>query len=94
MELKYYIYPSCGEITTKEKICEDIEYGGMGLCGCEYIKMIWNSQEKDFEPDYYRCYPEWIEISELIANKLLSVENHVTRLEMFSTVPKRDYLCS
>jgi len=46
---EWYICPFCGEITTKEGILEDIEIGGMGLCGCEYIKMIWNSEFKDFD---------------------------------------------
>ena len=94
MENKWYICPSCGEITTKEGILEDIDIGGMGLCGCEYIKMIWNSESKEFEPDYYRCYPVWVEISESIANKLQKFSNHVTRLEMFRTIPETDLLCS
>lgn len=91
--MKYYICPSCGEIITEEEMLKDIENGGMGLCGCMYVKMVWNSQEKDFEPDYYKCYPEWIEISERIVNKLLGENNHVLRLEMFRTIPKEDYLC-
>jgi hypothetical protein len=91
--LKYYICPSCGEITIGKKILENIEMGGMGLCGCEYVKMVWNSEIKDFDPDYYKCYSEWVEISKKIMIRLSNVENHVIRLEMFRTIPERDLLC-
>jgi len=91
MEKNFYICPSCGEITNDEEISTCISYGGMGLCGCEYVKMVWNSKEKYFEPDYWKYYPEWIEISRKVANMLLNEKNHVLRLEMFRTIPEEDY---
>ncbi len=88
----YYICPSCGELTFDEEIDEDISVGGMGLCGCEYMDLVWDHEIKDFEPIYYKFYTAWVQISESIYEKLSKVDNDVIRLKMFGTIQREDLL--
>jgi len=83
MPEKFFICKTCGDLTTEAKINEDIDNGGMGLCGCEYIRPEWNG--KEFEPDYYKRYNDYTEIPENVYNYLREETNTVMRLWMLNS---------
>lgn len=90
---KFYICESCGELTTKYKILESCSQGGMGLCGCDYMDLVWDSNLKSFKPVYNKYYTEWTEMSKNIYEILSGVLNTVIRLRMFRTIPVEDRVC-
>jgi hypothetical protein len=92
LEEKYYICPSCGELTTKTQIEREMEYGGMGLCWCEYCDYQWDTTSQSFEPIYFKNYPEYVRISEYLYHELNKQKNTVLRLREFNTIPKGDLL--
>jgi hypothetical protein len=88
--MKYFVCLNCGELTTSEKIDNELSNGGMGYCDCEYMQYQWDSKSQCFEPIYFRIYRDWTEIPEKVYVGLQMVKNTVERLGMLSTVSKQD----
>ena len=88
--MRYYICEICGELATDETIDEEMSYGGMPYCGCQYIKSFWDTELKCFEPEHLRQYVDWTEIPANIFNELRCEKNTVRRLWMFESIPKID----
>ena len=87
---EYYICPDCGELTTSDRLSEDIAVGGLALCYCNYMKLQWSNKYQDFEPVYFREFVDWQEIPEKVYRGLEKQSNAVLRLEMLRTVPRRE----
>jgi len=88
MSEKFFICESCGELTTQSEIDQELSFGGMGNCGCEYMEQQWDEKEDCFQPIYFRAYGNWTKIPERIYMELKKESNTVLRLRMFRTVPK------
>ena len=56
---KFYICQDCGELTTSDRLSEDIAVGGLALCYCNYMKLQWSNKYQDFEPVYFRVLGLW-----------------------------------
>jgi hypothetical protein len=59
------------------------------MCYCQYSKQEWDEKYNDFEPIFYREFVEFIPIPKKIWQRLLSESNHIIRLDMFNSIPKK-----
>lgn len=84
--MKYYICPNCGKLTTNLEMRQESEHG-ISDCYCEYMEMQWDSNYMNFQPIYFRMFPEWEQIPKTIFDILSQEDNEVIRLRMLRTIP-------
>jgi len=85
----YYICEECGDLTTEGHLLEEISIGGRGLCMCRFFYRFWNGEIDcpDIETD--KILLPYTQIGEKHYQWLLSEDNTIKRLRMFSTINKK-----
>lgn len=85
--MKYYICPQCGDLKTDEQINDDCSTGGMGMCSCQYMQILWTGNE--FEVVGAREFTPYEPIPEEVYTPLSIIANVLARLRAYKSW-KRD----
>jgi len=83
----YYICPHCGTLTTEKKILAECEWGGQGMCDCEFTRYYWAPEFDNLDVDTPRIYHEYVQLSKEWFDFLKDIKNDVLRVDAFSQIP-------
>ena len=83
----YYICPNCGSLTTEKKLLDEGEWGGNGMCDCEFTRFYWAPEYGDLDVDTPRIYHEYVQLSKKWFDFLKDVDNDVLRVNTFNQIP-------
>ena len=70
---RYFACPICGDPQTKTQIDDSFSFGGNGLCDCLFSTLYWHDEFKCFEPEFDRCFSDYVEITKELYAALLTL---------------------